>query len=357
MKYPPVHYHDYLKLDALLTAQSLKSQELTGQAAHDELLFITVHQTYELWFKQIIFELESIFVLMNQNFIPEKSLSMIVPRLERVNKILHYLVGQIDLLETMTPLDFLDFRDFLFPASGFQSLQFRKLECLLGLTEKQRTGFNSSPFWRFLKPDQEAEIKNLLSQKSLFDLVEAWLARTPYLKAQGKSAFAFSEAFKTAVENSFTEDEITIQKNQYLSAEEKERNLKVLSDSRKTFGAFFDPKEYASLVQSGQFRFSYDAIQAALLIVSFQTEPALFMPFKLLSGLMDLDEVLTLWRTRHGQMALRMLGKKIGTGGSSGHDYLQKAAQEHRVFMDLFQLTTFLLPKQRLPKLPEDFFR
>jgi tryptophan 2,3-dioxygenase len=69
---------------------------------------------------------------------------------------------------------------------------------------------------------------------------------------------------------------------------------------------------------------------------------------------MDIDEALTMWRYRHSQMALRMLGRKIGTGGSSGHDYLKAATDKHRVFQDLFLLTTFLIPRGKTPALPAE---
>ena len=77
------------------------------------------------------------------------------------------------------------------------------------------------------------------------------------------------------------------------------------------------------------------------------------LPFRLLSGLMDIDETLTNWRYRHALMVQRMIGRKIGTGGSSGHDYLRRTAERHRVFGDLFTLSTFLIPRSRLPGLPE----
>ena len=72
---------------------------------------------------------------------------------------------------------------------------------------------------------------------------------------------------------------------------------------------------------------------------------------------MDIDETLTNWRHRHALMVQRMIGRKLGTGGSSGHDYLRQTAERHRVFGDLFALSTFLIPRSRLPGLPEDLRR
>ena len=96
------------------------------------MLFIIIHQTYELWFKQIIHEINSVMDLFKDEKIDEKNVGVVVKAgMDRVNKIMSILVGQLEILETMTSLDFLDFRDQLSPASGFQSHQFRKLEVML----------------------------------------------------------------------------------------------------------------------------------------------------------------------------------------------------------------------------------
>ena len=122
MQTKEVHYSDYLQLDKILNAQTLES-DLQDAHAHDEMLFIIIHQAYELWFKQILFEIDSVADLMSQHVINDNSpdLQTIVHRLGRVATILKVAVHQIDILETMTPMDFMDFRDFLRPASGFQS--------------------------------------------------------------------------------------------------------------------------------------------------------------------------------------------------------------------------------------------
>ena len=115
-------YGEYLRIPELLSLQRLQSD-----AEHDELLFITIHQVYELWFQQILHELDRLAA-----WIDEGELVRGGHQLVRVLKILKTMVGQLDVLETMTPLEFLSFRDFLGSASGFQSAQFRQLEFLLG---------------------------------------------------------------------------------------------------------------------------------------------------------------------------------------------------------------------------------
>jgi tryptophan 2,3-dioxygenase len=144
-KYTTIHYHNYLDLDKLLSAQNPRSVAL-GEPAHEEMLFIVVHQVYELWFKQIIHELESVIAMFDDDLVDERSVGEAVARLERVAEIQKLLIEQIRVMETMTPLDFLDFRNYLFPASGFQSFQFRLVETLFGLEEKQRLTYNGQPF-------------------------------------------------------------------------------------------------------------------------------------------------------------------------------------------------------------------
>ena len=122
-------------MDRLLSAQELES-ESQGHAVHDEMLFIVVHQAYELWFKQILWELDDLLRIFGKDQVDETDMGTAHARLRRIVEIETVLIQQIDVLETMTPLDFLDFRDLLFPASGFQSVQFRMVENKLGMRRR-----------------------------------------------------------------------------------------------------------------------------------------------------------------------------------------------------------------------------
>ncbi|MEO6189207.1 MAG: tryptophan 2,3-dioxygenase family protein, partial [Saprospiraceae bacterium] len=115
-KYTSIHYATYLQLDKILGAQNTRSKEL-GAEAHEETLFIIIHQVYELWFKQMIHEIDSVMTMFRTHNVDEKNIDEAVLRLERVNEILKLLIQQIKVLETMTPIDFLEFRAYLFPAS------------------------------------------------------------------------------------------------------------------------------------------------------------------------------------------------------------------------------------------------
>jgi tryptophan 2,3-dioxygenase len=124
---PPLSYNKYLRVQDLINLQDC----LSSPAHHDELLFITVHQAYELWFKQVLHELDAAIVSLEEDRVPVATRA-----LKRIVEIEKLLVNQIHILETMTPISFLAFRDQLNPASGFQSMQFREIEFSSGLKDK-----------------------------------------------------------------------------------------------------------------------------------------------------------------------------------------------------------------------------
>ena len=124
----PLSYNKYLRVQDLINLQDC----LSDPAHHDELLFITVHQAYELWFKQILHELDAAVQFLDQDRLPAATRAV-----ERIVEIEKLLVNQIHILESMTPISFLAFRDQLNPASGFQSMQFREIEFSTGLKDER----------------------------------------------------------------------------------------------------------------------------------------------------------------------------------------------------------------------------
>lgn len=124
---PPLSYNKYLRVQDLINLQDC----LSSPAHHDELLFITVHQAYELWFKQILHEIDAAILLMEEDRVPAATRAV-----RRVVEIEKLLVNQIHILEGMSPISFLAFRDELNPASGFQSMQFREIEFSSGLKDR-----------------------------------------------------------------------------------------------------------------------------------------------------------------------------------------------------------------------------
>lgn len=347
--YPPIYYSDYLHLDKLLSSQFPKSDEY-GLPAHDEMLFIIVHQAYELWFKQIIHELNSALELFTKDNIDEKDIGIAVARLRRITTIQKVLIDQLNILETMTPLDFLEFRDFLIPASGFQSLQFRIIENKLGLIIENRVKLMNKNYYSFVSDENQNVLLESQNSVSLFEAVDKWLSRIPFLKIEG---FDFWSHYKNAVSKIIKNEKDIILNNPSLSEEKRDKQLKQFEETKQSFEALLDEKKYNELMKLGLRRLSYKSTLAALFINLYRDEPILHLPFRFLTYLVDVDEHFTTWRYKHALMVHRMIGTKVGTGGSSGHHYLMQTAEKHKVFRDLIDLSTYLIPRSELPELPE----
>jgi len=328
--------------------------------------------------------------------VPEKDIGIICERLHRVTEIQRVLVQQLTVLETMSPMGFLTFRDVLFPASGFQSVQWRIMENRLGLPASVRLKYGKRDYKTFLKPEDAAKVVLSEEAPSLLFLVDKWLARAPMVRAFGaphaktatspKAAtseeepstaaaspasgsteaeasdkthgrFDFWVHYREGLKHMFSEDERHIQSDAAIDEPTKAELLAELGKQQDHFKQLFDPAAYEELRERGDRRLSYDAFKAALLIQLHHDAPVLQQPMRLLSLLVDIDELSALWRQRHAIMVHRMLGAKMGTGGSSGYHYLRSAASRHKVFTDLFDLSTFLVPKQALPPLPKEVNR
>lgn len=344
----PVYYGDYLQLPKILNAQATESEKY-GKAAHDETLFIIIHQTYELWFKQILHELDSVREIMQQPFVPSTDLSVINHRIERVTAIQQILIDQINVMETMTSLDFMEFRDFLVPASGFQSLQFRLVEATLGIKAEHRMEVEKQFFTSRLKPDDRKILEATEAKISIFELVEAWLERMPFSQFDD---FDFWGEYSQAVDKMLKQDREIISNNPSLDEKMIAMELKNLDMTQATFNTLLDSNLFNAWKNSGKVKLSQKALLSAVFIFQYRDYPALQMPFRILNSLVEVDEKFTTWRYRHAIMVQRILGTKIGTGGSSGHEFLKSTTERNRAFIDFFNLATFLIPKNMAPKLP-----
>ncbi len=349
-----VYYGDYLQLDKLLDAQHPVSGTAGRAAAHDEMLFVVVHQVYELWFKQILHELRSVVCLMARERIEERSLGTINARCARIRKIQKLLVDQIDVMETMTPLDFMDFRDYLVPASGFQSVQFKEIEILLGLKGEYRIDFDKACFYSRLTEGHREYLQGMESGPSLFELLDRWLGRMPFLDYE---QYAFWDEYRGAVDAMLARDRGIITGNTGMTGGEREAELAELEKTRERFDTLLDEGRYEAARGRGEVRLSHRAMLAAVFIHLYRDEPILHGPFGLLMNALEIDELLTTWRARHAIMVQRMIGHKIGTGGSSGHGYLMRTTENNRVFLDLYNLPTFLIRRSDLPALPDEVKR
>ena len=202
MKSKKLNYNDYLQLSKILDSQSLQSEKKEN-LVHDEMLFIIIHQAYELWFKQILHELDSIIDMFKGDYAQEENTGTVVARLGRIIEIQKLLIDQVGILETMTPMDFLEFRDLLTPASGFQSVQFRQIENKLGMEADDRVRFGKQRYDEYLESNDRRRALESEKEPSLFILLENWLERTPFLQFE---EFNFWESYQESVEKMINND-------------------------------------------------------------------------------------------------------------------------------------------------------
>ena len=344
MQHPPVYYGEYLQLDKIIDAQAPVSFNEYNEKAHDEMLFIIIHQAYELWFKQILFEVNSVIEIMAKSAMDDNStdLQTVVHRLQRVTTILKVLVQQIDILETMTPMDFLDFRDMLRPASGFQSWQFKIIEAKLGLKFEQRHGQNY--YTSQLKQTDIDSIKSAEEGNTLLNLINGWLERMPFFKEDElwKNYKSAADQIREVALNNihpFWKD----YENIYEAGLAEGEKINVEHFKKIFFGEAENERSLSS-----------EACRSALFIMIYRGYPMLELPFQLLDTLLEIDNQLGNWRYRHINMVRRMIGTRIGTGGSTGAGYLQGAMDKHYIFKEISQLNSFLTDRRKLPKLPKE---
>ena len=231
----PVDYGDYLHLNTFLDAQEPLSKKY-GDECHDEMLFIVVHQSYELWFKHILHEMRAIIRAWDREFVPESELFSINHKLERIIKIQGLFLQHLEILETMTPMEFLEFRELLIPASGFQSVQFREIEIRMGLSTHARQGVDREYFMGKLKETDRQKLLAVEKEASLIEILERWLERMPFTNSR---QFNFWQAYQKAVQEMLMSDRTTI-----------ENNLASLSEREKTNSVGEQPYHRSDLSKS-----------------------------------------------------------------------------------------------------------
>jgi tryptophan 2,3-dioxygenase len=321
------YYADYLNLDKVLAGIHAARFQV-----HDEHLFIIVHQSHELWFKQLLFEFHSVIELLATNQAVFE-LPKINARLGRCQKIIAMLINQFEILETMTPMSFLAFRDKIIPASGFQSLQFRLIEQALGVDIAYA---QVCPHYRLNDADFE-KLKKAQHQITLRDILIQQLANLPFSKLDLPN---FWHAYQQQVLAGFSFEKEIIEKNSTLSLHEQNSQFEQINQNLKHFERWFD--DTTNTQSNARFVSLY-------IFLHHETEK--FSPwYQLLKSVMDIDEAICLWRYHHYMMVQRMIGHKIGTGGSSGQSYLKKHLEDHRAFIFLFDIINFLLPRQLIPE-------
>ncbi|HSL31166.1 MAG TPA: tryptophan 2,3-dioxygenase family protein [Anaerolineales bacterium] len=333
-----LYYSDYIELDKVLDSQHPKSF-VSPEEGNDEMLFIIVHQVYELWFKQILFELDLVRHIFTQGHINDNSddLSRVVYKLKRIGKILELINQQVTVLETMTSLDFLEFRNRLLPASGFQSKQFRLIEAKLGLKMEQRYKREYYKYTRrgSLSEADLQDVNRAENESTLKELIIGWLERMPFFDEEYWMDYRQAAVSDSDSMPKFWVDYRSAYKNS-LSGNESER----LAEFDRVF------------FEEGRGSVSPAAMRAALFITIYRNLPIFHMPFELLNTLSEIDELLSNWRYRHFLMVRRMIGLRVGTGGTSGAGYLEGTLSQHYAFREITEVATFLIERSKRPELP-----
>jgi tryptophan 2,3-dioxygenase len=189
-----------------------------------------------------------------------------------------------------------------------------------------------------LKPEYTQMVKEAERLPSLLQLMNSWLERMPFFEdASLWQDFESSNLHKGLEMHVFWQ-------------EYRFRLQKSLAEAESGTLQYFD-KVFGFEKQEGGRQLSAKACRSALFIMLYQGYPMLQQPFQLINNVLELDEQLSTWRYRHMNMVHRMIGHRIGTGGSTGKDYLKGAADKHYIFKDFAQLTSFLIERKHLPKL------
>ena len=305
-------YGEYLKIEELLKLQTgIDGDE--SKLSNDELHFILVHQNFELWFKLIISELRCTRDILDTDYVEETKIPQAVHHMGRVIETFRLMALQWKVVETLEPQDFLNFREKLGQASGFESFQMRKMEALMG------------EIWADGKPVNGKAWESFKEKRSLYDVICDWLHRTPI---QG------------SVPDSSSDDETV---SNFVDSFIQNHNS-LSPDSNSEAKQFLKPNGKVHRGRSG-----------LLFIESYRELPLLAWPRKLISTLIELEEAMVLWRSSHARMVERVIGRRIGTGGSSGVDYLDMTTK-YRVFVDLWSVRSILIKKSALPELQKPEF-
>jgi len=354
----PITYWDYLGVPQLLELQGgLERDE--SKLSEEEVVFITVHQVFELWFKLMLRDLEAARDIFAQEHVPDDQLAGACRLLRRIKLILEKCAEQFELVETITTRDYLEFRDKLFPASGGQSVQFREVETLLGLEASERIPYvTGGKFEDVLSETDGSEgwsLRRLRAREAdtptLKQAVRAWLYRTPI---DGSSpGDPNDEAAVERFVESFLEHRTSAlsqlsQRVADMAGSDKERSLlqkryAAEISSAETFLRASEVTDEAERLRTRRIR------AAALFIETYRELPLLGLPRDIVDSVLAVEHAFLVYRQRHARMAEWVIGRRVGTGGSSGVDYLDSAALKQRVFRDLWTVRTLLVRRDRLP--------
>jgi tryptophan 2,3-dioxygenase len=351
----PVAYWEYLRLEELLALQGGVERDERA-LSNDEVLFISVHQVFELWFKLIHRELVTARDLFMADPVAEQELSGAVRSLKRASTILRVSTQHWEVMETLPTREFLAFRDKLLPASGFQSAQIRQIEILLGLLDAERMPSGLQESWKdALRGDGKgspalARVEAQLADRpTLKEAIDEWLFRTPIdgCDHQGQQApkrlAEFLERFLAAHAREIdatSERSASMAKSPADAAAIRAR----YEAEKASVRTFFAPGEKEGGGKRARIR------AAMLFVETYRELPLLAWPREVLDGLVEIEQLFVIFRQRHARMVERVIGRRTGTGGSSGVDYLDSTTK-YRIFRDLWAIRTLQIRRDAAPEL------
>ena len=337
-------YGGYLRLEDLLQLQE-GPEGYSPSPCNDETHFIIVHQAFELWFKLILSELKSAHQILNSDKVDEKVMPKLVHHLERVTSIFNLMSQQWKVMETLAPQEFLAFRDRLGTSSGFESWQMREMEVLLGLNHEESSEMN--PLGHMRKLSGEGKIsksvlenfERISSQPSIKQCLEDWLSRTPI------NGSVHTDEGDLEVVNSFIDGHIQAMRDH------TETVISHIVEIGHGEESKVRPRLESSIVQAEQFLRPEGVVNRSraglLFIESYRDLPLLSWPRILIDSFVELEQSMLLFRNSHARMVERMIGRRMGTGGSSGVDYLDMTLK-YRIFVDLWAVRTILVKTDKL---------
>ena len=358
----PTNYWDYIQVEELLSLQGgLDGDE--SQLTNDEVLFVTVHQIFELWFKLILREMRSVRDFFHRDEVADQEMSDAVRSIRRMVVLLRRCADHFEVMETLTTRSYLGFRDKLMPASGFQSAQMRQMEILMGLDGELRIplgpGENYLDALRAHDGSESSALRRVRAQledrPSLADAIEEWLHRTPIdgvrpdEPAANESLDRFLESYLEA-QGREVDRTCSLALARAGGADERARLKERYAAEKQALRDFVEPPESEGGLRRRRLR------AAALFILSYRELPLLAWPREVLDGLIELEQVFVIFRQRHARMVERVIGRRVGTGGSSGVDYLDETARRYRVFRDLWAVRTYQIRRSANPDLAHATF-
>ena len=346
-------YGGYLRIEDLLKLQG-GPQGYSPAPCNNELHFIIVHQSFELWFKLVLRELKEAYQLLSASSVDEQSIPQIVHHFDRVTTIMNLMSHQWDVMQTLDPQEFLAFRDKLGTSSGFESWQMRELEVILGLNNSQRMG-GMDPLAHMKKLVGEGKVsqevfdnfEEVSSRPSLNDVLTDWLGRTPIngsISSDTDDNETISQFVEGHIEAMTEHGESVISHIVEIGHGEEEpvrARIEAGIDGARSF-----------LMPDGEINRSRAGL---LFIESYRELPLLAWPRKLIDSVVELEQSMLLFRSHHARMVERMIGRRMGTGGSSGVDYLD-ATLKYRIFVDLWSVRTLLVKRDALPDVKNSEF-